>query len=352
MYDPGTLYVDPILTNFSVGYRDQRLFALDICPETPVNTPSGRYRVFDRSDWLIHRSRREPGTQANTVGHRKWSEDVFRTQEHSLQSEIYDEERQELQSQGGLANTVFGGALQIDPERDATEYCTRSILLELEMKVANTFRDVTQYPTNHVVTLTSGGTGTQWSNYAEATPGQPDSAYSNPVADLRAAFQRVHLDTGLWPNLVIIPFDAVGVIENHPRLVNRFQFWALAQPMAWETLMGLPSDATQNLSIIVVDSKYNASDNIDLPESIQTFWGQDVFVGIVDKQPGQETFTFAKTFAQVYPNGTTRPADNWREENRKTDIVRVSYKYDVKVVSGLAGYLFKNAVAPVSTQIA
>jgi hypothetical protein len=352
MYDPGTLYVDPILTNFSVGYKDQRLFALDIFPETPVNSPSGRYRVFDRSDWIIHRSRREPGTQARTVGHRKWSEDVFKTQEHSLQSEIYDEERQELVSQGGLANPVFGGALQIDPEQDATKYCTRSILLELELMVANTMRDTTQYPTNHTSTLTTGGTGTQWSNYALATAGDPLTAYSNPVNDLRVAFQRIHLDTGEWPNLVVIPFDAVGIIENHPRLVQRFQYWALWQPEAWQTLMGLPAEATSDLRIIVVDSKYNSADNLDQPESIQTFWGQDVFVGKVDPTPGQDTFTFAKTFAQIYPNGTTRPTDNWREENRKTDIIRVSYKYDVKVVSGLAGFLFKNAVTAVSTQIA
>jgi hypothetical protein len=39
---------------------------------------------------------------------------------------IHDEERQELTSQGGLANAVFGGDLQIDPERDATELVTRS----------------------------------------------------------------------------------------------------------------------------------------------------------------------------------------------------------------------------------
>ena len=97
MYDPGTLYSDPILTNFSVGYKDQALYADRIMPETPVLTQSGRYRVFDRSNWLIFESAREPGAVANEVLGRKWSEDTFATRERSLQAPILDEERMQLQ---------------------------------------------------------------------------------------------------------------------------------------------------------------------------------------------------------------------------------------------------------------
>jgi hypothetical protein len=60
MYDPGLLYVDPILTNFSVGYDEQDLFGRRIMPETPVGTQSGQYRVFDRSNWVQFEDRREP----------------------------------------------------------------------------------------------------------------------------------------------------------------------------------------------------------------------------------------------------------------------------------------------------
>jgi hypothetical protein len=348
LYDPGQLYVDPILTNLSVGFQDENLYGTQLAPETPVRTQSGRYRVFDRSDWLIHNSRREPGTIANTVGGRKWSEDNFRTIEHSLQSEIYDEERQELTSQGGLADPVFGGALQIDPEADAVTYITRSILLELEFKVTTLFRNAANYAANHTATLTSGATGTQWSNYALATAGDVTTAYSNPVANLKTAMQRIFLDTGRWANTFVIPFDAVGIIENHPRVVQRFQYTSVTDPNAWKAMLGLPDAATNGLSIIVVDSKYNTADNIDGTENVATFWGQDAWLGCVDPVPGQKTKTFAKTFAQIYPDGTTKPSDRWREENRKMDVVRTSYKYDIKIVSATAGYLWKTAVVAVT----
>src|SRR5665213_1503833 len=127
MYDPGTLYLDPILTQLSVGFQDQTLYGMAIAPETPVRTQSGKYNVFDRSSWIIHEDRREPGTVANEIAGRKWSTDVFETKEHSLQAPILDEERQQLVSQGGLADPTFGGALQIDPEVDATNAVTMSI---------------------------------------------------------------------------------------------------------------------------------------------------------------------------------------------------------------------------------
>src|SRR5215471_13195747 len=111
MYDPGALYTDPILTNLSVGFQDESLYGAELFPLTPVNTQSGFYRVFDRSDWLIFEDRREPGSVAREVSGRKWSTDTFFTKEHSLQSSVQDEENQQLNSQGGYANPVFGGAI-------------------------------------------------------------------------------------------------------------------------------------------------------------------------------------------------------------------------------------------------
>lgn len=346
MYDPGTLYTDPILTNFSVGWKSQNMYADQIMPETPVRTQSGRYRVFDRSNWLIHRSRREPGTIANEVGARKWSEDTFKTSEHSLQSPVYDEEEQQLTSQGGYANPVFGGALQINPHEDAVNYIMTSIMLEREKKVADLIRNTANYATNHKATLTSGGTGTRWSNYALATAGDVNTAYSNPVGDIKTAIQRIYLDTGRYPNTMVIPFDAIGVIENHPRVVARYQYTSVFDPEAWKQIMGLPAEA--DFRTFVVDSKINTANNVDLTESIASLWGQDVWIGSVDQAPGMETFTFGKTFAQIYPDGTTKPTDRWREEARKSDLVRTSYKYDLKIVSALSGYLFTTAVAAIT----
>lgn len=329
MYDPGELYVDPILSDFSVGFQDQTLYGQNLFPITPVRTQSGRYRVFDRSNWIIFPSRREPGTVANEVRGGKWSEDTFTTQEHSLQAPIFDEERQEYTSLGGLANAVFGGALTLDPEMDATALVTRSILLEHELKVANAIRNTANYPSDHVVTLAGSQ---QWSDYTSGV-----ASVSDPVAAIQAGMTKIWTKTRRYPNTLVIPAMGVPWIQQHPRIVDRFKTFSLLQPDAFKLLTGFEG------TIYTVDSLYNSAQSIDLPENITDFWGKDVWLGIVDPSPGQKTQTFGKTFSQIYPDGTVRPTDRWREEGRKSDLVRTSQKYDIKIVANIAGYVIKTA---------
>lgn|SRR5574337_109487 len=334
MYDPGTLYTDPILTNLSVGFQDQTLYGEAIMPVTPVSSPSGRYLVFDRSDWLVHEDTRAPGTQARTVKGRVWSEDVYSTVEHSLAADVYDEEVQNLNSQGGLANAAFGGPNQIDPHADATKRVTRSILLKHELKVSTLVRDTAQYAAGNSTTLSGSS---QWDDYTFVTAGDEYSIVSNPVAAIMAGMRTIWTKCRRYPNVLAIPVQGVPYIENHPRIVKRFQNFNLTNPDAFRILTGFEG------RIVLTDSVYNSADNVDATPNIVDFWGKDVWLGIVDPQPGLEQHTFGKTFAQVYPNGSLRPTDRWREENRKTDVIRTSYKYDLKVVSNIAGYLIKTA---------
>jgi hypothetical protein len=329
MYDPSTLYTDPILSNFSTGYRFPTLVGERIFPITPVGTKSGRYRVFNRADWLIFPDRREPGTVANEIRGRRWSEDTFSVKEHSLQAPVHDEERQELSSLGGYANPAFGGALQIDPERDAVALCTRSILLGEEKKIADAARNTANYAAGHFVTLAGAQ---QWDDYTGGT-----ASTSNPQTDIQAAIRKIYQDTGRYPNVMLIPTLGMPYIENHPRIVDRFKNFALSVPDAFRTLTGFEGE------IIPVESVYNAADNIDATESITSLWGKDVILAVVDDTPGQETQTFGKTFAQPYPDGSVRPTDRWREEPRKSDLFRVSMNYDIKIVSNVAAYVIKTA---------
>jgi hypothetical protein len=308
MYDPGDLQVfDPILSGFSVGFKDQNLFGERLLPITRVATRNGRYRVFDRSDWMrAAYAHRAPGTVANEIRGRKWSEDTFNVQEYSLQSAVHDEEEEELNSPGGLGQVNLGGALDINPERDATRLVTRSLLLEHEYQVSSLIRNAANYPSGYTTTLVGNQ---QWSDYTGGV-----SSTSDPVTDLRTAMRAVYKATGEWPNTIGIPFDAVGVIENHPRVVARYTYTSVFDAEAWRLLLGLPPGVAENLNVFVFDSKENKADNIDATEDIQSFWGQDVWVGIVNPDDGMDIQTFGKTFARPYPNGDVRPTDRWREE--------------------------------------
>ena len=212
-------------------------------------------------------------------------------------------------------------------------------MLEWESQVATQIRTAANYPGGSTVTLAGVQ---QWSDYTGGV-----SSTSDPVTNLRTAAIAVYKNTGQWPNTMIVPFDAVGVIENHPRVVARYTYTSVFDANAWRLLLGLPDNAAQNFNVFTVDSKENTADSIDATESITSFWGQDVWLGIVNPDDGMNVMTFGKTFARPYPNGDIRPTDRWREEGRKSDLVRVSFRFDLKIVKASAGYLIKTAVAAV-----
>jgi len=328
MYDPGTLYIDPWLTDFSVGYAPPIFVGLRMMPEVAVDTQSGKYRVFDRSRRVRFYSRREPGTVANEVRGGRWSEDSFKTVEHSLQAAVADEENQQLTSQGGLANGVNGGSLAIQPAEDATALINDSLLLEHELAVAALLRNTATYPGGHSVTLLAAD---QWDNYAGAT--------SNPITILATAARTIEAKIGRPPNRMLINSMGIGYLEEHPDVVARFQSaGSLRDPEAWRILIGFEGEI-----VVVGDDKYNDNDIMEATEDIQSAWGKDVILAYVEDDLQENSFAFGKTFAQRYPDGTTRPTDRWREEGRKSDLVRTSWKWDTKVTSAMAGYVIKDA---------
>jgi len=95
--------------------------------------------------------------------------------------------------------------------------------------------------------------------------------------------------------------------------------------------------------VLIQDDLYNDNDIQEATESLVSLWGKDVWIGYVDPSLGENDLSFGKTFAQTYPDGGVRPVDRWREEGRKSDLVRTSWKWDLKVTSSIAGYLIKDA---------
>lgn len=313
--------VDPILSDFSTGWTAKDLVGKRVAPETRTTSLAGRYMVFDRSDWLIYPDLRAMGTVANEVMGAKWSTDTYSVREHSLQTPVFDEEREEL---GGAGSFPVDFSL----DQQAVETPTRSINLGHEKVVADAYRLAANYPGANTATLVLAD---QWDNYA--------SAGSDPVGDVEAALRQVYLSSGRAANTIVMPWLVWSYLRNHPLIVDRFKNFRLTAEEAFAELTGFQG------TLIIAESQYNTADNIDATESIADFWGKDVWIGIVDDTPGQRTKTFGKTFVYPYNESVTMPVDRWREEPRKADLFRVSYRYDVKIVSNVAGFLYKAVIA-------
>lgn len=313
--------VDPILSDLSTGWEAKDLVGKQVAPETRTSSLAGRYMVFDRSDWLIFADLRAMGTVANEIQGAKWSTDTYSVREHSLQVPVFDEERESI---GGEGTFPVGFSL----DSAAVELASRSINLGHEKVVADAYRLAANYPVGNTATLV---TADQWDNYA--------SAGSDPITDIEVALRAIYTASGRSANTMVIPWLVWSYLRNHPKHVERFTNFRLTADEAFQELTGF------NGKIIIAESSYNTADNIDATEVIAEFWGKDVWLGVVDDAPGQRTKTFGKTFVYPYNESVTMPVDRWREEPRKADLVRTSYRYDVKIVSNVAGYLLKSVIA-------
>ena len=329
MYDPSGLVVDAYLTEFSTGFEPDNLIGFELFPEVEAANPFGSYRTFDRSNRVIFPDRREPGTVANEVRGGKWSADTYKTVQRSLQAAVADEEEAYARAIGGVnANNTTTGDLDIDPEEDAAALVKSSLSLKHELLTSTLARNTANYPAGHTVTLLAAD---QWDNYAGAT--------SNPIDIVRAAILKINSKIGVPPNLMIFPRLGVTYVENHPDVVARFSNFNLTDDEAFNNLTGFDG------RVVLADVKYNNANNIDAAEVLVDMWGKDVILAYVRPGLNRRDLSFAKTF--MWPPGgpgsELQPTERWREESRKSDLVRTTWQYDPKITTSMAGYLIKDA---------
>jgi hypothetical protein len=329
MYDSRAVFADPILSNFSLGFSDQNYVAAEVMPAFDVDLPSGRYRVFDRSDWLSFPARREPGTEANEIRGRKWSEDVFSTKEYALQAAVDDSEVQVVNNanRNAAASLVAG----ISPQKDATNLVTRALKINYELQVAALVTNASNYGAGNKVTLAGA---TQW-----------NTSTADPVKNIVDAMNAIYTGTLQYPNLMVIPWNVWLTLANHPALLNRWTPTNIQQA-TYDVVQAISLFTGFQGRILVTNAVYNSADNIDATPVMTSIWGKDVWIGKVDQEnSGTNVQTFGKTFTFPYPDGGRQRTTRWREEKRTSEVVRVQWRYDFKLVNALAGYIIKAAIA-------
>lgn len=330
VYQPtgtGNVHVDAVLTNISLAFPNNGLVGEALFPTVQVRKQSDKYRVFGREAWLPETSDyRAPGTEANEIPGRKLSLDTYYAQEHSLQIAVTDEERENTDA-------------PLSPDRDGTELVTAKILLGREIAMKNMVTDVTRYATG--LTTTLSGTA-QWNDYVN----------SNPILDVRTAFRAIHAKVFMEPNLAVIPYLVMSTLEDHPDIIERIKYSerAVLTPEIIAAVLGLQR--------VVVPGVGVGSGAVGTPGNALTvgyLWGKDVLLAWVPQRAGMNIPAFAYEFVWSY-GGTAQVVDRWREEKRKSDLIRVSRRYDLKMVGveinpgsadfgkSVTGYLIKNAI--------
>lgn len=321
-YNPsgsGNVHIDQVLTNISVAWPNTGLVGERLLPSVTVRKQSDKYYVFGREGWLPEDDNRAPGTVANEIAGLALSTDTYYAREHSLQIPVTDEERENVDS-------------PLAPDRDATELVTSKIMLGREVAIKTLVTTTGNYASGLSTTLVGGA---QWNSANYAT--------SDPISDLRAGKAAVHAKIFMEPNTLVVPYQVMTALEDHPDFLERIKYSerAIFSPELLGAVLGFDN-------VIVPGVGYNSA-NPGATASLGYLWGKDVVMAWVPPRPGLKIPAFGYEFTWG-----TQYIDRWREEPRRSDLIRASRRYDLKLVAqgegadagkAIAGYLIKAAIA-------
>lgn len=324
MYNPtgsGSVHVDQILTQISVGWPNVGLVGEALFPSVPVRKQSDKYYIFGREGWLPENDDRAPGSVANEVSGAAVSTDTYFAREHALQIPVTDEERENVDS-------------PLAPDRDATEMITSKIMLGREVAIKNLSTTAANYASGLSTTLAGAA---QWNAANYAT--------SDPISDLRTGKVAVNGRIFMDPNTLIVPYQVMAALEDHPDFLERIKYSerAIFSPELLGAILGFDRVIAPGVGI--------NSANLGQPVSLGYLWGKDVVMAWVPPRAGLKIPAYGYEFTWG-----TQYVDRWREDPRKSDLIRATRRYDLKLVAqgdpgssdagkSVAGYLIKSAIA-------
>lgn len=317
----GNIHIDVALTNISVGFPNNGFVGPQLFPQVPVAKQSDKYYVFGRETWGLDPGGdlRAPGTVANEIPGLKVSLVPYFAQEHALQIPVTDEERENVDS-------------PFSPDRDGTELVTMKLWLQREIFMRDLVQTAGNYPAAHTVTL--AGTA-QWNDYVN----------SDPIANIKAGVRQIHSQIFIRPNTIVIPWQVMTQLEDHPDFIERIKYSerGILTEEIIASVIGVEN-------VIVPGLGFNSA-NPGQADSLGYMWGKDVLLAYVPARAGLKVPAYAYEFVWGYGRNRPQAVDRWREEPRKSDLIRVSRRYDLKFTAvdanskAIAGYLIKAAVA-------
>lgn len=324
VYDPrgaGSVHIDVALSNISVGFPNNGMVGDALAPVVRVNKQSDLYYTFGREGWLPEDDYRAPGSEAVEIPGLAVSTTPYFCNERAMQIAITDEERQNADT-------------PLSPDRDGVELVTSKLLLRRELRIKTAVHTTGNYHTGHSTTLS--GTD-QWSDYVN----------SDPIGDMKTALRKVHSVLFMEPNLAVIPYEVMSILEDHPDFIERIKY---SQPGV--ITADIIASVVGLQRIIVPGLGYNSAANPNAAVSLGYLWAKNVVFAWVPPRAGLKTPAFMYEFNWRFPGGREQVAIRWRENPRESDIVRVKRRYDHQFIAvdggtggSIAGYLIVNAIA-------
>ncbi|MBR2239786.1 MAG: hypothetical protein IJ890_00085 [Clostridia bacterium] len=306
------LVVNPMLTNFALGYKNAAYVSEKIFPVTKVSSPYGKVRKWGIEDFRNYTTIRNARGNDNVIDNNNLTNIEYLCQEHTLTTRL------DVPLEINIAKSASDG---LDLERAAVNQVRNNLLLSREYDELTYAQNGSNYGANNKVT------------YADNYLNEPDV---NPITEILKYMDQLQTSMlGKRPNKIVMNSKIYNIIRNHQKVrayaVNNTPGDAIPTKTFLEDLLGVNE-------IIIADATYTADGS-----TFSNIWGNNILLlntalefnnGILDP-------TFGLTIVSKEP-----VVDEYYDFGGKIKNIRITEEYDFKITMPDAAFLMISPIDP------
>ena len=307
------VHVDVALTQISVKYQNDKLIGKLVAPVIPVKKDSDTYFTYGKQNLKLYNLKRAPGTRAAEVEYTVSATQKYLTEEYSNEQKIPDEVRDNADE-------------PLRPDTDAVEYGTEINDLDFESKVATLYSSTANF---------GDGTGVGANSHVATPDNKWDTTNGDPQSDVDDAKEIVHTAILKWPNTIVVSSRLHKKLRRNSTLRDIFKYTS-GKVLTVEML----KEVFEVDNYLIGESVYDSAAE-GLTDVNAALWADNMVLLYLPKSPGIKQVSFSYTFQREgFPM-----VEKWREDAIRSDWVRMSNKYDLKLIDQYAGFLITNPLS-------
>jgi hypothetical protein len=308
------VHIQSALSDLSIAYRQSAPAVSDlIFPRVSVGKQSDKFFVWNKGDmWRAEAKKRAPGADFARVGIRL-STDNYVAVQYALEYTIPDE----------IAANQDAG---VDIEETATMYLVDQLNLQKDIDFATDF----------FATSKGWGVGTVSTAWDTVATGTPVTNIVAAITTIRRALgaSNQHDIVGVGGTKVRAALLTSDQVRDRTKYVREGSQNAIEASLA--PILGLDR-------LVFSDREYNTTKEGRTP-SYSPVFDNDFLVVAVPRNPGLNTPAAGYTFAWDEGGRGDMYVEQYRDEPKKSDVLRAVCYYDQKQTGADLGVFFENVV--------
>jgi len=302
------------LLEYELDMVARGMVGLEVLPVFEAAKASGQFGKIPVEQLLKNPdTARAPGAAYNRDAH-TFTTDTFATVEYGVEEPVDD-------NASAMYREFFNA------ESIAAARARSAVMLAQEIRIAAAIFNATTW-TSHTTAITN-----EWDDMTNAVP----------ITDVAAAVKAVNTASGMWPNALIINERVFRNLIRTDQIVNLIKYAGITDPRSGTIIAAALAQALNIDRVIVAGlSKNTATEGQSA--TFAPVWS-DEYAMVCKLATGQDiaepcigrTIHWGEDGSQI---GAT--IESYRDESRRSDIIRVRNQVDEKVLFVEGGHLLSN----------